>query len=138
VLLSGEEKTLYVAENVGVQASVRELRAYRLAEDGSAGSYVVLHAFGTDHRGPHRGIEGMCLDEEGNIVATAGSLSSGPGPVVMVLATTGRVHQSHDFTADRPPRCVFGGRDLATLYVGTDGGEVYRAEGLGRRGFRRW
>src|ERR1700756_1703072 len=61
VLLSPDEDTLYVA-------------------DGDPAPPAVLHTFGADHRGPHRGIEGMCLDAEGNIVACGGWSRSGPGP----------------------------------------------------------
>ena len=33
------------------------------------GTPVVLHTFGADYRGTHRGIEGMCLDADGNTTA---------------------------------------------------------------------
>ena len=35
---------------------------------------TVLHDFGA-----HRGIDGMCLDSEGNVIATAGWDQGGPG-----------------------------------------------------------
>ena len=43
-----------------------------------------------DHRGPQRGIEGMCLDADGNIVAVGGWRRSGPGPLVYVVLAAGR------------------------------------------------
>ena len=45
--------------------TARELRAYPIEEDGSLGAYEVLHNFG-----PHRGIDGMRLDADLNIVAS--------------------------------------------------------------------
>src|SRR3712207_8640312 len=41
-----------------------ELRAYPVLEDDTLGPPIVLHTFGADHRGIHRGIEGMCIDAE--------------------------------------------------------------------------
>src|ERR1043166_8813157 len=136
VLLSPDENTLYVADGEPRAGSTRELRAYPLRQDGSVGPHSVLHTFGADWRGPQRGVEGMCLDADGNIVACAGWQQSGPGPLVYVLAPNGRVIETHALPADRPNRCCFGGRDLDVLYVTTAGGHLYRAK-PGRRGFRK-
>ena len=136
VALSADEKTLYVAE--GEPASrARELRAYPIAADGSVGPYSVLHVFGGDYRGPHRGIEGMCLDRDGNIVACAGWRRSGPGPLVYVISPQGAVLETHALPGDLPVRCAFGDADLASLYVTTAEGSLYRARATGRRGVKR-
>src|SRR5262250_1541745 len=66
VLLSADDKTLYVADGEPRAEHRRELRAYPLRDDGSLGPCAVLHTFGSDTRGPHRGVEGMCLDADGN------------------------------------------------------------------------
>jgi gluconolactonase len=136
VLLSPDENTLYVADGEPGAGSTRELRAYPVRRDGSVGPYSVLHMFGADWRGPQRGVEGMCLDADGNIVACAGWQQSGPGPLVYVFAPDGSVIETHALPADRPNRCCFGGRDLDMLYVTTAGGHLYRAK-PGRCGFRR-
>jgi sugar lactone lactonase YvrE len=136
VLLSAFEDTLYVAEG-DTRARVRELRAYAIEEDRAAG-YVVLHTFGSDRRGAHRGIEGMCLDADGNIVACAGWRKSGPGPAILVFAPNGIVLESHPLPGDLPIRCAFGDDDLSSLYVTTGEGELLRARRVGRSGFRRW
>jgi gluconolactonase len=137
VLLSGDERTLYVADGEPRQGeAVRELRAYPLREDGSIGPYSVLHTFGADARGPHRGVEGMCLDRDGNIVACAGWRQSGPGPLIYVFAPNGSVLETHLVPADRPNRCCFGGRDLDLLYVTSADGHLYEAK-TGRRGYAR-
>lgn len=137
VLLSPDEKTLYVAEGEPRDGRVRELRAYPVQDDGGVGSYTVLHTFGADHRGPHRGIEGMCLDADGNIVACGGWQKSGAGPLVSVYTSGGAVLESHPLPADLPNRCCFGGKDLDTLYVTTGDGQLFAAKTL-RRGFKRF
>ena len=99
---------------------------------------MVLLTFGNDHRGLHRGIEGMCLDDEGNIIACGGARRSGPGPLIIVLSASGAILESHPLPVDMPTRCAFGDANLDSLYVSTGQGDVYRAVATGRRGFRRW
>ena len=134
VALSHDESTLYVAETDNSPLGRRELRAYTILPDNTLGSYTVLHAFGRDHRGEHRGIEGMCTDSEGNIVACAGWRKAGPGPLVCVFSPSGAVIESHPLPADQPMNCAFGDADLSSLYVTTAGGELLRARNCGRRG----
>src|SRR5262245_49138364 len=117
VLLAPDEKTLYVADGEPREGQARELRAYPLRADGTVDHAAVLHTFGKDHRGPHRGIEGMCLDQNGNIVAVAGWRRSGPGPLVHVFSPQDGVIESHPFPADLPNKCCFGGPGPETLYV---------------------
>jgi gluconolactonase len=136
VLLSPDEKTLYVAEGEPNLKHKRELRAYPIQEDGGAGTPIVLHTFGSDHRGPQRGIEGMCLDADGNIVACGGWKKSGPGPLIYVFSPEGAVLETHPLPGDMPNRCCFGGKELDTLYVTTAGGEVFRGKTT-RKGRRR-
>jgi gluconolactonase len=133
VLLSPDEKTLYVADGEPREGQARELRAYPLRADGTADHAAVLHTFGKDHRGPHRGIEGMCLDAAGNIVAVGGWQRSGPGPLIYVFSPDGAVIESQAFPADLPNKCCFAGPRLDTLYVTTGGGHLYRAK-TDRRG----
>jgi gluconolactonase len=119
--LSPDERTLYVAQSEYGVDRKREVRAYHVQEDGRLGGYAVLHNFY-----PHRGIDGLCLDVEGNIIATAGWLESGPGPMIYVFAPSGRVLETHPLPADRPTNCCFGDADLASLYVTTGTGGLYR------------
>jgi sugar lactone lactonase YvrE len=136
VLLSADEQTLYVAEG-NANSPSRELRAYPVKADGSVGPYKVLQVFGSDHRGAHRGIEGMCLDRDGNIVACAGWQRSGPGPLVYVISPAGVVLETHELPGDLPVRCAFGDADLSSLYVTTGEGKLFRAKATGRRGIKR-
>ena len=122
LLFSLDHKTLYVAQSGRNADEKRELRAYPVNDDRSLGDHTVLHDFGA-----HRGIDGMVLDTEGNIVATAGFDESGPGPMIYVFAPDGEVIETHPTPTDRPTNCSFGGSDLTTLFVTTGGGDVYMA-----------
>lgn len=123
LLLSHDEKTLYVAQSKYGDGQLRELRAYPINPDGSAGQYEVLHNFY-----PHRGIDGMTLDIDGNIVATAGWEVSGPGGMIYVFAPNGRVLETHPLPCQRPTNCTFGGSDLTDLYVTSIDGHLLRAK----------
>jgi gluconolactonase len=133
VALSPDERTLYVADGEPKEGQMRELRAYPLRADGTADHPAVLQTFGRDVRGSHRGIEGLCVDAEGNLVAVGGWQRSGPGPLVSVISPRGAVIESHPFPADQPNKCCFGGPALDMLFVTTAGGELFCAK-TDRRG----
>ena len=128
ILVSQDQSTLYVAESGYARGIARELRAYPIKDDGSLGAYTTLFTWGEDARGVHRGIDGMCLDRDGNIVATNGWEVSGPGPMITVFSPTGRVLETHPVPAIRPTNCCFGGRDMTTLFVTTTQGHFFKAE----------
>jgi gluconolactonase len=129
ILLGWDERTLYIAQSDYAAGSVRQLRAYPIAPDGSLGAHSVLHDFGEA-----RGIDGMCWDAEGDIVATCGWERSGPGPRVTIFATDGAVREEHLLPAGNPTNCAFGGPDLTDLFVTTLDGRLYRVPNSGRRG----
>ena len=122
LLFSLDHQTLYVAQSGRVPGEKRQLRAYPVNDDGSLGQFTLLHDFGE-----HRGIDGMVLDTEGNIVATAGYMEGGPGPMIYVFSPSGEVLETHPVPVDRPTNCTFGDADLRTLYVTTAGGHLFRA-----------
>jgi gluconolactonase len=122
LLISPDQKTLYVAQSKYGDGQKRELRAYPIRDDGTLGDHQVLHNFY-----PHRGIDGMCLDTEGNIIATAGWEVSGPGGMIYVFAPNGRVLETHPLPCNRPTNCTFGDADLRTLYVTSIEGHLLRA-----------
>src|SRR5512134_2479402 len=76
VLLSEDEKTLYVADGDAERGDQCRLCAYPVSRDGSVGGCKALLEFAP----AERGIEGMCLDSEGNIIACAGWKKGGLGP----------------------------------------------------------
>lgn len=128
LLFSKDQATLYVAQSGRRPDEARQLRAYPVRADGSLGDGSVLHDFGE-----HRGIDGMRLDADGNIVATAGWEIGGPGPSIYVFAPSGQVLERHPVPCTRPTNCCFGGAELTTLYVTTIEGFLFRCE-TGRKG----
>ena len=131
--LSPDEKTLYVAEGDSDRPGKRELRAYPVLDDGSVGSAKVLHEFGSGERG----IEGLCVDSEGSVIAVGGSSKGASGSFVYVFAKSGELKEKQAAPADAPTRCSFGDADLGSLYVTTEGGHLYRAKDSGHKGVKR-
>lgn len=129
ILLSRDESVLYVAESKYGDDQKRELRAYPVLPEDVLGPHEVLHNFY-----PHRGIDGMCLDAEGNIVATSGWELSGPGGMINVIAPNGRVLETHPVPCNRPTNCTFGGPLLQTLFVTSTEGHLLQAH-TNRRGY---
>ena len=130
VALSIDEKTLYVAEGDPDRSGPREVRAYAIDGDGSVGKAKVLLELGSSDRG----IEGLAVDSDGNVIACGGSAKSGAGAMVYVLSPTGSVIEKHASPADLPMRVAFGDADLSSLYLTTAGGDLFRARNIGRRG----
>lgn len=130
LLFSADYKTLYVAQSDYRASEARELRAYPVNDDGSLGEFDVLHDFG-----PHRGIDGMTLSSEGNIVACTGWELSGPGGMITVFDPKGRIIETHPTPAQRPTNCTFVGEDL---YVSSIEGHCLVARDTGMTGHRLW
>ena len=133
VLLSADEKTLYVADGDVERGDICQLFAYPILSSGSLGPVKTLLCFAA----MERGIEGMCLDSEGNIIACMGWQRSGCAPSIVVISPGGTIMETHPAPADVPMRCAFGGTDLASLYVTAGDGGLYRAKDIGRRGLKR-
>ncbi len=129
VLFSIDQKTLFVADTPNDPDEPKRLLAYPVNENGTLGDHQVLHDFG---RG--RSIDGMTLASSGTILATAGSSSLGPGPMIYEFESSGRVVRTHPTPADNPTNCTFGGSALGTLFVTFAGGEVYQVESTGHTG----
>jgi len=119
---SPDGRTLYVAQTDYELGKPSELRAYPVS-DGGLGEYEVLHDFGDA-----AGVDGMCLTEDGVIVAAAGSSHGGPGPSLYVFAPDGDVLERHPFPDRLPTNCAFGGDDRSTLYMTAGSGCLYRIE----------
>jgi len=133
ILLSVDEKTLYVADGDAERGNLQRLSAYPVRPDGGVAGVKTLIDFVV----VERGIEGMCLDSDGNIVACAGWKKSGVGPMLYVVSPSGTILETHPAPADLPMRCAFGDAGLASLYVTAGDGGLYRARNTGRRGLKR-
>jgi len=113
--ISPDEKTLYIADNGPKR---RVLLALDLSLEGEASNPRVLHDFGKE-----RGIDGMTVTTDGQIVATAGS---GPKAGVYVFTPQGKL-SGFIPTPEPPSNVEFGGSERKTLYI-TAGKGLYRIE----------
>ena len=129
LLLSPDERTLFVAQSDFAPGSIRQLRAYPVNDAGTLGQFRLVHDFGDA-----RGVDGMCWSDSGEIVATCGWELSGPGGRIAIFDPAGAVIEEHPAPSDRPTNCAFGGCDLTDLYVTTMDGRLYRVRDTGRRG----
>lgn len=110
ILVAPDQKTVYVADHNSDPLGAHTLLAFDVAPDGSLVGKKLLFDFGPRKRG----IDGMTLDRDGNISATAGSddeagiyVFSPAGEPLAFLPTPGD-----------PTNCVFGiGEQAKTLYV---------------------
>jgi gluconolactonase len=109
ILVSRDQNTLMSPKADLPRASARTAVPTRYVMTAVLGT--TLFTWGEDARGVHRGIDGMCFDCDGNIVATAGYEQSGSGPMIYVFSPTGRVLETHPLPSVRPTNCCFGGAD---------------------------
>ena len=129
VLLSADQSILYVAESPVNKSLRRQLRAYPVNSDGTLGDGTVLFDFGDG-----RGIDGMALTTDGQIIATAGEPTAGAGSAIYVFEPSGLVRATHRTPADSPTNCTFGGPGLDVLFVTFATGHVYRVKNTGMVG----
>jgi dipeptidyl aminopeptidase/acylaminoacyl peptidase/sugar lactone lactonase YvrE len=127
IVLSPDGKTLYVADSAARKDGPHLLLAYDVLPDGTCKRRAVLHDFKE-----RRGIDGMVVDTDGNIYATA---ESGDRTGVYVFSPTG-VQLGFLRTPETATNCTFGDKDLKTLYV-TAGASVYKVR-LNAMGLPAW
>ena len=110
ILVAPDGKTVYVSDNNNRPDGNHQLTAFSVRPDGTLGDKRVLHDFGPNRRG----IDGMTLDAEGNIYATAGR---GERAGVYVFSPEGKP-LAFIATPGTPTNCTFGtGDEAATLYI---------------------
>jgi gluconolactonase len=114
ILVSSDGKTLYVADNAS-PGGVVTLVAFDLDARGDAKNGRVIYDFKSG-----RGIDGMALDSEGRIWATAGTKDRAG---IYVFQPDARRTKASLLTMvkmpEDPTNCTFGGKDRKTLYVTT-------------------
>lgn len=109
IVLSPDEGFCYVADNN--PKGKRQLLKFSVLKSGKLGYPRVLHDFGTG-----RGIDGMTVDRDGYIFATAGT---GDKAGIYVFDPAGAI-QAFVATPGDPTNCEFGGGDeKSVLYVTT-------------------
>lgn len=133
ILLSQDEKTLYVADGDAERGNLQRLCSYPVSAEGGLGPVKVMIDFVV----VERGIEGMCLDSDGNIIACAGWKRAGVGPSLYVISPSGTILETHPAPADMPMRVAFGDAGLGSLYLTTGDGQLFRSKDTGRKGLAR-
>lgn len=115
VIIAPDEKSIYIADNNNDPQGNHHLVKFSFAADGTLVDPVILFDFGPDKRG----IDGMTIDSEGNIYATAGR---GAEAGIYVFAPAGK-QLAFIATPGDPTNCVFAGEDLRTLYITAQGAQ---------------
>jgi gluconolactonase len=111
ILLEPDDRTFWVSNSDYRPGMPRELRKYHLQSNGLLGELDVVHRFY-----PGRAVDGMVMDIEGNVFATAGRESMGNQPGVYVFSREGELLEFLP-TSNMPTNCTFGGDDLSTLFI---------------------
>jgi sugar lactone lactonase YvrE len=114
ILVSIDGKHVYVADNN--PSGNRHLVRFDVHPDGTLTGKKVLFDFGGDRRG----IDGMTLDVDGNLYATAGR---GDEAGIYIFSPTGK-HLAFVPTPGDPTNCVFGygnRTESRTLYITANG-----------------
>jgi gluconolactonase len=109
ILISADGKSCFLADHHPTQPQGRLLLKFDIDADGKLVNKRTLHDFGAQ-----RGIDGMTLDTEGNIYATAGS---GERSGIYVFSPEGKHLALLKLPGD-PTNCVFGGgQEKNVLYI---------------------
>ena len=110
IVISRDGKKAYVADNNNAYGGARALFVFDIQDDGTLANRKELFDFGMGRRG----IDGMTLDRQGNIYATAGK---GRDAGVYVFGPDGE-HLAVIPVPDLPTNCTFGGpHDPHALYI---------------------
>jgi gluconolactonase len=127
IQVAPDDKTLYVIEANGAQGGARMIRAFDLRPDGTVGKMRVHYNFY-----PGRSADGMSIDTQGNLYASAGmgqlrgtseTLDTKTG--IYVISPQGKLLKFTPIPEDYITNNAFGGPDMKTLYV-TAGKTLYK------------
>jgi gluconolactonase len=111
IVITPDNKLLYISDR-----GTQKLHRYEVQADGSLKPSGIVYDFS-----PDRGVDGMCLDEQGNIYAAAGKDAT---TGLWVISPEGKLllhHPMPEFSTN----VAFGGQDKRDLFL-TAGGSVYR------------
>lgn len=119
LVISPDDKTLYLIEANKVEGGTRAIRAYDLSPEGTLSNRRVHYNFY-----PGRSADGMAIDVEGNLYAAAGlhrrrgtheTLDTKCG--VHVISPQGKLLRMIPIPEDTITNTAFGGADNMTLFV---------------------
>jgi len=130
VLVSADDKFLFVADNNNDTGGARKLWRFDLKPDGSvdASSKKLLHDWGKG-----RGPDGVKQDALGRLYVAGGLNKPNPpaepaddvkGGIYVIDPQSGKLLAFLAVPTDEVTNCAFGGEDLKTLYI-TGGGTLY-------------
>ena len=126
IQVSPDDRTLYLIEANQAEGGARMIRAFDLRPDGTVGNMRVHYNFY-----PGRSADGMSIDTQGNLYASAGlnqlrgtseTLDTRAG--IYVISPEGRLLKFIPIPEDLITNNAFGGADMKTLYV-TAGKTLY-------------
>jgi gluconolactonase len=121
ILVSPDGKTVYVADHDSREQGPHQLLAFDVGIEGVLSRKRVLHDFGPNRRG----IDGMTLDRQGNIYATAGRDEEAG---IYVFDPEGR-HLAFIAMPGDPTNCDFGGgEESKTLYITAAGPKLEKPD----------
>ncbi len=129
IVISPDDKTLYLIESHPDANRARMIRAYDLQPDGTVTNMRVFHNFY-----PGRSGDGMTIDTQGNLYVAAGlnrlrgtseTLDTRCG--IHVFSPDGELKEFVPIPEDTLTNCAFGGPDMKTLYV-TAGKTLFRIQ----------
>ena len=110
ILISHDEKYLFIADNNNQPGGARTLLKFDIQEDGTLANKKILFSF----KDSQRGMDGMAMDSEGNIYATAGKRKDSG---IYVFSPGGK-HLAFIELPDIPTNCAFGGPgEKDVLYI---------------------
>lgn len=127
IQISPDDRTLYLVEANGALGGARLIRRYDLQPDGTVRNMRVHYDFS-----PGRSADGMSIDSQGNLYASAGmnqlrgtaeTLATKTG--VYVISPQGTLLRFIPIAEDYITNNAFGGPDMRTLYV-TAGKTLYK------------
>lgn len=127
IQISPDDRKLYLIEANQAQGGARMIRSYDLQPDGTVRNMKVHYNFY-----PGRSADGMSIDTQGNLYASAGlnqlrgtseTLDTKAG--VHVISPDGKLIKFIPIPEDTITNNAFGGTDMKTLYV-TAGKNLYK------------
>jgi sugar lactone lactonase YvrE/dienelactone hydrolase len=130
VLVSADDKYLFVADNNNGEGGARTLWRFNLKADGTVDpkSQKLLHDWGKG-----RGPDGLKQDAKGRLYVAGGLNKPNPpaepatdvkGGIYVIDPESGKLLAFVGVPTDEVTNCAFGGDDLKTLYI-TGGGTLY-------------
>ena len=127
IQISPDDRKLYLIEANGAEGGARMIRVYDLKRDGTVGNMKVHYNFY-----PGRSADGMSIDSQGNLYASAGLHQRRGTPEtldtkcgVYVISPQGKLIRFIPIPEDTITNNAFGGPDMKTLYI-TAGKTLYK------------